>query len=690
LNKSHNTISSNTKEAVTKEVVASANVLTAVRPALRDGLIKLLAKYAPGIGPAKAQKLVDEEGTATAIATLRKHIPRSAQHDVPLEDLAELYGLGLTDSVIKSAALTLGPDRILAVVRTDPYKLCKLPRVGFLTADKIARNAGLRKDSPERIRAGIFYALETALNEGLRAIGGHDTGGHTHLPYNTLTKEASKLLGLDAGSEDLVAEQVRKLLEDGELVAEIDPERPEEWYIYLPRLSSLESRVAKLLAKLAAAPRDKLPEVAAVLSGNGAEQLTAKQRAAIKMALACPLSVLTGGPGTGKTTAIRALCRAFRHIDASFALCAPTGKAAKRLAEATGEDAKTIHRLLEWKGYEKPKYNERNRLEIDYLVVDEASMIDLYIANTLFSAINPARTKVLLVGDPDQLPPVGPGNFLRDIINTKQVPVVELDLVFRQAARSLLRQASWRVRQGLPPYMSKTELAKGEAGIDPEDVVEDFYFIERRKNEEILELVLDLATTRIPRYMKCDPLLDVQIVVPQRTTKIGGTEINLQVQKRLNPNGERLPINGFRVGDKLLNKRNNYELGLMNGETVIIKAKIVDDQGRPAVLLETVDGEIVEAPLPSLKTFALGYAVTCHSMQGSESRAVIVPISTAYFSMLSRPLLYTAITRAKDLCVLVGQKRATIMAIRNQGDYTRHSRLGIKFAAELAALQESV
>ena len=387
---------------------------------------------------------------------------------------------------------------------------------------------------------------------------------------------------------------------------------------------------------------------------------TDQQLQAIEQALSCRLSVLTGNPGSGKTATLALLVETIEQHGHTIQLCAPTGKAAKRMTEATGHEAKTIHRLLEWQpfgtGFAR---NRRNPIDCDVLVVDEASMVDLLLADKLFDAIDPARTHVVLVGDIDQLPPVGAGRVLADIIQSRTVPTVRLTKIFRQAARSMIIQAAYAVNRGNIPNLDPKAAAEA-SGIEENEILKDYYFIPREENQDIMNLTLSFAASRIPRQYGLNPITEVQVIAPQRSTLVGVNAMNEKLQATLNPKGQPIGAKGFRVGDKLLNRRNDYHNDIMNGEF----ARITNFMPEESLVELDVDGRRVKMGASDVaENFVLAYAVTCHSMQGSSAKAVVIPLSSSFYTMLSRPLLYTAITRAEQLCIVIGQSRAMAMAV---------------------------
>ncbi len=535
------------------------------------------------------------------------------------------------------------------VVRDNPYRLAEeISGVGFLTADRIARGLGMPLDAPERLEAGIVYTLARAAEDG-----------HVHLPRTDLMGWAARLLESDA---DDLETPLERLLARGRVVVERWPDGDS---VFPPALHTTEWQVAAHVRELldSGAPDLELEVGRAVAwyESRAGIELAPEQRHALESALSAPLVVITGGPGTGKTTLIRGLVQIAKRKSLIPLLAAPTGRAAKRLEETTGIAARTIHRLLEF----NPATGTftRNRhfpLEADIVVVDEASMVDVELAAALLEAI-PAGTRLVVVGDADQLPSVGPGAVLGDIIRSGAVPVIRLRHVFRQAQQSLIIINAHRVNRGELP-----EEARG-------DELADYYFVARDAPESAADTIVELVARRIPERFGLHPLDDVQVLTPMHRGELGVASLNARLQEALNPAGEEVQVGArtYRLGDKVMQLRNNYDLDVYNGDLGRIMA--VDPEERQVVV--SFDGRAVAVPVESLDDLSVAYACTIHKSQGSEYPAVVVVLHHQHHIMLQRNLLYTALTRARRLVVVVGSRRALARAVRNATVRRRHTRL---------------
>jgi len=647
------------------------------RPTQLVAIAGYLAANLHGIGPKTAQKIVDHFGDQTL--NVLDHDPAR---------LSEVPGLG--SSKIK-AALEHWEDQqasrrvmlflqrhnvpawvasriykaygegAIARVTENPYVISELERIGFKTADELALNMGLAMNDPRRLDAGVVWVLKQAEESGVatgKDKGGRERrlpGGNCYLPLAELIGAVRHTLGVD--DAELVDQRIRHQAEAGRIVLETSGSG--ERHVYTPRMHASETRLASKVRALLASPAGFETESEPRIPKDEM-QPTDQQLDAIRQALRCRISILTGNPGSGKTATCKLLVKTLQGYDKTVNLCAPTGKAAKRITEATGHEAKTIHRLLEWQPFGNGfARNKRNPLDCDVLVVDEASMVDLQLADRLFDAIDPARTHVVLVGDVDQLPPVGAGRVLQDIIQSKMVPTVRLTRIFRQAARSMIIQAAYAVNRGQVPNLDPSKAAEA-SGIPEDEILKDYFYIPREENEDILRLTLAFAAHRIPRQYGWNPITDIQVIAPQRSGAVGVNSLNEALQGMLNPKGQPIGAKGFRVGDKLLNRRNDYHHDIMNGEF----ARITDFDPHESLVELDVDGRRVQMGASDVaENFVLAYAVTCHSMQGSSAKAVVVPLSASFYTMLSRPLLYTSITRAEELCIVIGQKKAVSMAV---------------------------
>jgi exodeoxyribonuclease V alpha subunit len=549
-------------------------------------------------------------------------------------------------------------DTALSVVRTDPYRLAReVVGIGFPTADDIAKRVGISPEAPERVQAGVLHLLGEASSEG-----------HLYLPEGELIDRTKELIQVD---EEAVRAAIELLARVRDVVAEDDdpeagPDSKSGRVVYLAALHAAESGLAQRVAELLTHEPEELEIDAekAVEWFERTEKLTlaGQQREAIRRALGAKVLVITGGPGTGNTTLVRGIVEILRRKERRIRLAAPTGRAAKRLEETTGQRGSTIHRLLEFdpmtggftRGPQRP-------LDADLVIVDEASMIATVLAYHLVSAL-PDEAQLVLVGDVDQLPSVGPGNVLSDLIRSGPVEVVRLTEIFRQARESRIVANAHRVNAGEMPVWAP----------DPTGD-EDFFFFERREPEEILRTLATLVTRRIPQGFGLDPFEDIQVLTPMNRGLLGVERLNEVLRDLLNPTGKEIVRGGtrFRVGDKVMQIRNNYELEVFNGD---VGRLLAIDEDEATVVCRFDDREI-EYPFASLDELTLAYACSIHKSQGSEYPAVVVPLHTQHFVMLARNLLYTALTRAKRLVVLVGTTRALEIAVRNRKDRMRYTRL---------------
>jgi exodeoxyribonuclease V alpha subunit len=516
-------------------------------------------------------------------------------------------------------------------------------------------------DHPERIQAGVLHQL------GLVA-----DAGHTVSPRADLVSDAAKLLEVDSRHVEVA---IDVLVLSGKVVVTADLVQNE-------RLAEAERKVAERIAKLLATPAPPVrdfEETLAAFEKSRNMSLASSQRHAVELAARGKLAVITGGPGVGKTTIVQAILAVLAASRLRVALAAPTGRAARRLAETTGKEASTLHRLLEVDPRTGLFQRDAERpIEVDLLVVDEASMVDVYLAASLLSAL-PDTARVVLVGDADQLPSVGPGSVLKDIIDSRAVPVATLDVVFRQAEESGIISGSHRILRGVEPVGS-TE-ASG-----------DFFLVRASDPARARQLVVELVTARIPRTFGLDPLREIQVLTPMHRGDVGTTLLNQQLQAVLNPSGPERQVGEqvLRVGDKVLQTKNDYDRGVFNGELGEI-TKLDLAQGTVTVRFEAERGSSEHVYTgPELFQLALAYATTIHKSQGSEYPAVVVPLCMAHFTMLSRNLVYTAVTRAKRLCVLVVEGKALRVALNETRRELRRTRLGAELGRALGAAPSPV
>ena len=663
-----------------------AETLTCIAPRSLKGIEKYLASgLIKGIGPVLAKRIVDTFGEETMMVLSHQS---GRLHEVPKLGAAKIrqireswhqnetmrenmiFGQTYGISIIKMTKIVrkYGPDAV-AIVKADPYRLCRdIWGIGFATADKIALSVGIPKDSPLRARASISYTLETEA----------EVGGHCWTYENDLLLHANELTGIPT---EVLSSALAEEIESGRVVVESSREEVTDpnptlkdsnlpRKVYLKSLYFSERDVARRVKAILEAPRgfaafDAEKAIAWWQSRAGFE-LAPKQLEALENSLKSKFSIITGGPGVGKTTIIRALVeiyeKKFRVQGSKFkvVLAAPTGRAAKRMTESIfgaatrgGETpppqcACTIHRLLKWNPVtNKFTYNAENRLEGDVFIFDETSMIDVKLACDLLSAI-PDSAAVVWVGDTDQLPSVGAGSVLGDLIKSGAVPATKLDFIFRQDTSGLIVTNAHHVNAGEP-----LEIRQGET---------DFYFMRCEDPEMCVKRAIEFMTTRIPRKFGMDPLQDVQVLVPMRKNVLGTANLNVELQKALNPRGDAIIRGGtmFRTGDRVMQLRNNYDKDVYNGDVGFVKAVNSDDRS----MIVNFDGRPVKYDGGDLDELVLAYATTIHKSQGSEYPAVIVIIHTQHYVMLQRNLLYTAITRGKRLVLLMGVPYAIDQAIK--------------------------
>lgn len=548
-------------------------------------------------------------------------------------------------------------NRSIAVVTENPYRLAMdIFGIGFVIADSIAEKLGFPKDSPLRVEAGILYVLHQLSDEG-----------HVFYPYEYLVKKSLETLGVerDAIVEALGGLAINKKIVLEDLNESIDEFKENNKGVYLAKFHLCETSIATRLKTLSIAPKS----IRSVNVENALEwvqerldiRLAENQAKAIRCALENKIMVITGGPGTGKTTIINAILKIFSKLRVKTLLAAPTGRAAKRMSEATGHEAKTIHRLLEYSfakgGFQK---NEEKPLSCDLLILDEVSMIDTILMHHLTKAI-PTFATVILVGDVNQLPSVGAGNVLNDIIASGVTPVVELKEIFRQARESRIIVNAHQINNGILPIFE-------------DDVPgNDFFFIQQEDPEKVLEIILELTKERIPKRFGLDPVDDIQVLTPMHKGVVGAENLNMELQKSLNPAQVEITrgSRNFRVNDKVMQIRNNYDKEVFNGDIGRIVG-IRPDENEITVLF---DGRNVVYEFYELDELVLAYAVSVHKSQGSEYPAVVIPVLTQHYILLQRNLIYTAITRGRNLVVMVGTRKALAMGVNNDKTQKRFTHL---------------
>lgn len=660
--------------------ITTPSTTNAIEKYLASGLI-------PYIGPKTAAKIVDKFGLDTL--DIVQYNPERLKEidgigDKKLKKIVEAYGeqgeirdtmvflqqYGITANYAMRIFKAYGKEAA-NIISENPYRLAEdIVGIGFKTADKIAQNMGISKESPYRIEGGIRYQINK-----------YAGNGHSYVPKEELIETSGRLLEVDP---DLVEGSIRDLAIKG--IVHIVP-MDEDQVVYYTPYHVAENNVARKIVELSRVALDvfQIDIEKAIKEIEGAEGINFahKQRLAIEESINNGVMVMTGGPGTGKTTIINAIIKIFEDQGLTVHLAAPTGRAAKRMTEATGKEAKTIHRLLEYSHMEEDMafgLNEEEPLLTDLLIIDEASMLDIILTNNLLKALTPG-TRLILVGDIDQLPSVGAGNVLKDIIQSAIVKVVELDEIFRQEEESMIVVNAHKINNGSYPILNAKD--------------RDFFFIPQDKSKEILATIIELCQERLPKYYGIDPLEDIQVLSPMKKGDVGINSLNQHLQEALNPKvyGKKEKQIGselFRVGDKVMQMKNNYEAewelirdgqvidkgeGVFNGDLGYIKD--IDDELATVTILFDGEKELVYS-FNQLDDVKLSYASTVHKSQGSEFPIIIMPIAWGPPMLLTRNLLYTAISRARDLVVLVGEERYLYQMIRNNRITQRYSGLDRK------------
>ena len=622
-----------------------------IDPADREGQIAYLTSLRH-IGPARAERLRDDYGPAVLDAIAADPVGTfSALSGVSQRQAEAAAESWYASRAVRDLHVHLAPHGLahlaapiharygaeaMRVLHEDPYALTEVDGVGFARADAIALAAEVPRESDRRAQAAAAYVLAEAERQG-----------HTYLPLGELRRRAAELLGTDPDPDVLAA--AAGLLNEGERV-------------YREPTHASELRCAETLRARAGAP--------AVIEHSPGDEprdgLTAEQWEAVGGAFASRLSVITGGPGVGKTVCTRAIVAEAAAAGVKVALCAPTGRAARRLEEATGHSAMTIHRMIEWMPGREPRFRPGHPLPAELVIVDESSMLNLRLAEVLLGALAES-THVVFVGDADQLPPIGAGKPFDDLIASGIVPVTRLRHIFRQAARSMITTAAHAINEGRPP------------GLEPEPGQErDFHFLERRAPERAADAVVEVVSERVAEGLGFDPIREVQVLAPIYRTAVGIDALNERLRQRLNPDGAPALNERFRIGDRLIQTRNSHELGLMNGSICFL---VSDDPDEEAIVVETDDGGSLVVPYDEAATLRLAYAISVHKSQGCEVPVVVCVCHRSHSRMLTRPLIYTAITRARSACVLVGDRSALEIAVKRDDGGRRHSGLRERLSA---------
>ncbi len=640
-----------------------------IRKYLGSGLIK-------GLGPVMAGRIVDRFGKKT-LDVIENDIQKlaevdgigekriamisdawDAQHEIR-DVMLFLQSHGVSSGYATKIFKQYG-NRSIAVVRENPYRLAAdIYGIGFVTADQIAAKLGIAKNAPVRVEAGILYVLHQLSDDG-----------NVYYPYEPLISKSCEILDVDrqAVVDALGRLAVDRTIEMEDLNDNFADIHENHKAVYLAKFYLCETKIARHLKALVGAPKStrEIDSGKAIdwVHGQIGITLAERQIEAVRQAIQSKVMIITGGPGTGKTTIINAVLRIYAKLSTNILLAAPTGRAAKRMSEATGFKAKTIHRLLEFSlqkgGFQR---NEDRPLDCHVLIIDEASMIDTILMYHLLKAVPPSAT-FILVGDVNQLPSVGAGNVLNDIIGSGAMTVVKLDKIFRQARTSQIIVNAHKINEGRLPFLNT-------AGSN--DTRTDFYFIEQEDPDKVLDIILELSKNRIPQRFGFDPVSEIQVLTPMHRGVVGAGNINRKLQEALNPGQEGIARGDrtFRVNDKVMQIRNNYDREVFNGDIGQISTIRWEDK----TVIINFDGRQVEYEFSDLDEIVPAYAVSVHKSQGSEYPAVIVPIVTQHYILLQRNLIYTAVTRGKKLVVLVGSRKAMAMGVKNNKTRKRFTRL---------------
>ena len=634
-------------------------------PATQFGIQKYLGSgLIKGIGPVMAKRIVKQFGIKS-LDIIEKDITKLSKVEGIGKKRIEmikkawdeqkevrsvmlfLQSHGVSTAYAAKIFKTYGQDSI-NIVKENPYRLAReIFGIGFITADNIAEKLGITKDAPQRIEAGLEYVLHKLADDG-----------HVCYPYEELCEKVKEMLAVD---RQIVLRAVADSFQADRIVIEDINGK----LVFLKKFHVCETGITQNFKRLKHSPKSvrKIDSNKAIewMKGRIKIKLAEKQEAAVRKSLEEKVLIITGGPGTGKTTIINAIIKILKKAGAKILLAAPTGRAAKRLSEATWERALTIHRMLDYSMKEMGfKKNNKNPLKCDVLIIDEASMIDTVLMHHLLKAV-PSKATLIFVGDVNQLPSVGPGNVLNDLIVSNAFNVVTLDTIFRQAKKSLIVVNAHRINKGMFPVVAN------------DNKKSNFYFVQKEEPEDVLNTIIDLVQKRIPKSFCVDPVDDIQVLTPMHKGIAGAGNLNQELQKILNPNKVVLQRGNreFKVSDKVMQIKNNYDKHTYNGDIGrILDINLIDQK-----VLLNFDGREVEYDFSSLDEIVHAYAVSVHKSQGSEYPVVIIPVVIQHYILLQRNLIYTAVTRGKKLVVLVGTKKALAIAINTVKSSQRHTRL---------------
>ncbi|WP_068556672.1 SF1B family DNA helicase RecD2 [Thermotalea metallivorans] len=623
------------------EKYLGSGLIKGIGPVYAKKIVKQFQKDTLRIIEEEPDKLIQVDGIGKKRVEM---IKKAWQEQKEIKNvMLFLQSNGVSTAYAVKIYKTYGNESI-EIVKSNPYRLADdIWGIGFKTADKIARHMGFDANSYERCRSGIVYVLNELSNEG-----------HCYATKEQIFAYAEKMLEI---GKERIEEVLQQMIKEKTVILE------KEDAIFLPPFYYSEVGVARRIKEILSVERKyQRADVGKIIEKIERDEnivYDQVQKEAIQRAVQSKVMVLTGGPGTGKTTTTLAMIKVFQRLGAKVLLAAPTGRAAKRMSEATGMESKTIHRLLEYKPVEGYKKNEENPLECDVLIIDESSMVDILLMYNLLKAVS-NETVIILVGDVDQLPSVGAGNVLKDMIESGVVNVVKLTRIFRQAQGSAIITNAHRINKGDFP-----ELKGGKNS--------DFFFIEEEEPSKIVEIIRELCKTRLPQYYKIDAVNDIQVLCPMQRGETGTANLNAVLQEALNPSEISIKYGGisYKLGDKVMQVKNNYDKNVFNGDIGRITRMDMEDR----TLTINFDGNEVSYDATELDEVVLAYATTVHKSQGSEYKIVIAPFTTQHYMMLQRNLLYTCITRAKKIMILVGTKKAIGMAVRNNKIIKRNTKL---------------